>query len=322
MNKQHKFSWMVKPRGFIKLLGGEYELMQKAGGTVLFKFYLSAIAVVAIAGISFLSLLYAVELLFHKVIVEILLSLFLSSLFVLLFIFIVNTFTKDVRQRSLLNFSNVTRLVFVMFIGFIISKPIEVFFYRNVIEPHVEHHKTTLIKGHIDKIHQLFEDDLNKLFNSKRKYESINTSGDFNTDISQINEQIDILGQKKANLAAASVFRIEHGAYFIYRIKVISGNYAGSWLISLVVMALFLLPVFLIYSISADEEYFKRKHAQERKMVEKTYQAFTQKYSEIFLDRYGLQVDLYSKYEDPPFNTLLKKSPVCRSADDFHERFA
>lgn len=322
MSRHNKFSWMIKPRGFIKLLGGEYDLMQKAGGTVLFKFYLSSVIILIIAGISFISIVYAIELLFHIVIVEILLSLFLSSLFVLLFIFIVNTFTKDARQRKLLNFSNITRLGFVMFTGFIISKPIEAFLYRHTIEADIENHKVQLIKDHDLKINQLFAHDLGKLASEKSKYIDLNASEGFDADISQIDQQVALINQKKNDLAATSALRIENGAYFVYRIKVISGKYPGAWLISLIIVLLFLAPVFLIYSISSDEEYFKRKNAQEKKMVERAYKAFTQKYSEIFLAAYDLKLEFYSKYEDPPFNTLLKKPPVCKSTDDFHERYS
>jgi uncharacterized membrane protein len=318
MSRQNKFSWMVKPKGFIKLLGGEYDLMQKAGGTVLFKFYLSSVIILFIAFVSFVSIVYAIELLFHAIIVEVLLSTFLSLLFLLLFIFIVNTFTKDARQRKLLNLSNITRLGFVMFIGFIISKPIEAFLYRHTIETDIEQHKTQLIKEHTLKIDQLFAQDLLKLKMEKAKSTSLGLYG----DTLQISRQVALIDQKKKELAATSIFRIEHGAYFIYRIKVISGKYPGSWLISLVVVTLFLLPVFLIYSISADEEYFKRKNEQEKKMVERAYKAFTQKYAEIFLNTYGLKLEFYSKYEDPPFNTSPKKTPVSRSATDFHERYA
>ncbi len=318
MSRHNKFSWMVKPKGFIKLLGGEYELMQKAGGTVLFKFYLSSVIILLIAAISFASIAYAIELLFHVIIVEVLLSTFLSSLFVLLFIFIVNTFTKDARQRKLLNFSNITRLGFVMFIGFIISKPIEAFVYRYTIESDIEQHKAALVKDHTLKIDQLFANDLAKLMIAKARSASLGLY----TDTLQFHQQSALIDQKKKDLAATSAFRIEHGAYFIYRIKIICTKYPGCWLISLGIIALFLLPVYLIYSISSDEEYFKRKHAQEKKLVERAYKAFTQKYSEIFLQGYGLTLEFYSKYEDPPFNTILKKLPVCRSANDFHERYA
>jgi hypothetical protein len=312
---------MIKPRGFIKLVGGEYDLMQKAGGTVLFKFYLSSVIILLIACISFASIAYAIELLFHAVIIEIILSTFLSSLFVLLFIFIVNTFTKDARQRKLLNLSNVTRLGFVMFIGFIISKPIEAFVYRDSIRSDVETHKVQLIKEHGLKIDQLFTHDLAKLAAEKSKYKSLNRVSGFDADILHVDQEMAVIDDKKKELAATSALRIEQGAYFVYRIKVISGKYPGAWLISLFIVALFLTPVFLVYSISSDEAYFKRKNAQEKKMVETAYNAFTQKYSEIFRNRYNVKLEFYSKYEDPPFNTVIKKPPVCRSVNDFHERY-
>jgi len=321
MIRQDKFSWMIKPKGFIKLVGGEYDLMQKAGGTVLFKFYLASVVILLIACISFASIAYAIELLFHAVVVEIFLSTFLSLLFVLLFIFIVNTFTKDTRQRSLLNLSNITRLGFVIFIGFIISKPIEAFVYRNSIQPDIEEHKLQLVKTHALKIEQLFEYDLAKLEKKKNIYVALNISKGFDADILQINQQVALIGQKKRDLAATSAFRIEQGAYFIFRIKIICGKYPGAWIISLFIVALFLTPVYLIYSISSDEAYFLRKNAQEKRMVEMAYKAFTHKYSEIFQAKYDVQLDFYSRYEDAPFNTMLKIPPECKSANDFHERY-
>lgn len=321
MSRQNKFSWMIKPKGFIKLIGGEYDLMQKAGGTVLFKFYLSSVIIMLIACISFASIAYAIELLFHAPVVEILLSTFLSSLFVLLFIFIVNTFTKDARQRKLLNLSNITRLGFVMFIGFIISKPIEAFIYRDAIEADVEDHKVQLIKEHRLKIDQLFADDLNRLAVEKSKYIYLNGMNGFGADILQIDQQVTLIEQKKKDLTTTSAFRIAQGAYFIFRIKVISGKYPGAWIVSLGVVLLFLSPVFLIYSISSAEAYFLRKNAQEKRMIETSYKAFTHKYSEIFQTQYNVNLEFYSKYEDPPFNTILKKLPDCKSVNDFHERY-
>jgi hypothetical protein len=322
MSKSNQFSWMVKPRGFIKLLGGEYDLMQKAGGKTLLKFYASAVIILIIAVISFISIAYAIELLFHIIIVEIFLSLFLTALFVLLFIFIVNTFTKDERRRNLFNLSNITRLGFVMFIGLIISKPIEAFIYRNVISTEIENHKVELIKGHDARVDQLFQKDLTKLENEKARYTGLNVLGGFDGVISKIDNEITIINEKKKQLAATSASRIEQGAYFIYRIKVISTEYPMAWMVSLFVVLLFISPVFLIYSLSSDEEYFKRKNAQERKIIERAYAAFRQKYQDIFLTVHNQTLEFYSKYEDPPFNTVVRKQPACKNANDFHDRYA
>lgn len=318
MSRKREFSWMVKPRGFIKLLGGEYELMQKAGGTVLFKFYLSSVIILLISIISFASIAYAIELLFHVILVEILLSSFLSLLFLVLFILIVNTFTKDARQRRFLNFSNITRVGFVVFIGFIISKPIEVFIFSNRTQPAIEDYQAALEKVHALKIDQLFASDLSKLEAERSK----NVRLGLVAEILRIDQQVALIQQKKKELAAVSAFRIQQGAYFIYRIQVISRKYPGGWLITLAVVTLFLLPVYLIYSISSDEEYFKRKNAEEKRMVERAYHAFSSKYSELFLSQYGLQLQFYSKYEDPPFNTVLKSKPISKSTNDFHQRYA
>ena len=87
--------WMVSPKNFIGLIGAEYELMHQSGESVLKKFYFAAILILSIMIISFLSIFYAVELLTHIVLVEIILSTFLSILFALIYIFLINTFSKE-----------------------------------------------------------------------------------------------------------------------------------------------------------------------------------------------------------------------------------
>lgn len=321
MSRHNKFSWMIKPKGFIKLVGGEYDLMHKAGGTVLFKFYLSSVIIILIACISFASIAYAIEMLFHSFVVEILLSTFLSLLFVLLFIFIVNTFTKEARQRKFLNPSNVTRLGFVMFIGFIISQPIQAFLFHDATEAIIQEHKAQTIQLHNLKIDQLFAYDLDKLAHEKAKYLALNRNRGFESEISQVDQQVALIEKKKKCLTSTSAFRIEQGAFFIFRIKAIATRYPAAWMVSLFIVLLFLAPVYLIYSISSDEAYYLKKSAQEKKMIEVAYKAFTQKYSEIFHKRYDVGLEFYSKFEDPPFNTRLKQPPVCKTADDFHERY-
>src|SRR4051812_39867934 len=86
-----KFTGLKK---LVSLLGADFDIMNRAGTGVQTKFYFSAIIIISIFVTSCFSIGYAVDLLFHSLIIEIALSLFLSSLFVCIYIFLLHTFAK------------------------------------------------------------------------------------------------------------------------------------------------------------------------------------------------------------------------------------
>ncbi|RFM26559.1 hypothetical protein [Deminuibacter soli] len=75
---QHNRSWMFSPESFVRLLGAEYSLMRSAG--VLQRFYISSLLIVAIMLLTWLSVRYAIDLLFHAIIIEIALAIFFCLL--------------------------------------------------------------------------------------------------------------------------------------------------------------------------------------------------------------------------------------------------
>jgi hypothetical protein len=319
--QQGRSSWMIKPKSFIKLVGADYELMRNAGGSVLFKFYISSFVICLIVLVAFFSVRYAVELLFHIRAMEIFLSLFLSLLFLLMYVFLINTFTKDVRHRNVFNASNAVRVSFVVFMGFMLSKPLEIYVYENKLDNDVALYEQKLGEEHSSKIHRLFDSDVSVLRQQLNKYGALNTGNAFALDIRAVNKRIDSINTKQQKLIQTSWEKIRNGAYFIYRIKMVTHQYPLSWLICLAVILLFILPGFIIYSISKDETYFKMKKELETKIIRIAYGDFTFKYRWLFRGKYGLDVEFYSKYEDPPFNTKLKKEGTYQSSNDFHNKY-
>jgi hypothetical protein len=321
MSGEKAFSWMIRPKGFTRLLGAEYELMRKAGPKVVMKYYISSITIVAIALISFLSVRYAIELLFHVVIVEILLSLFLSLLLSVMYIFLINTFTKDVRTRNILNVPNVVRTGFVVFMAFIISKPLQIYFYKNKISNDLVEYRQKLNTEHSKKIDALFDRDIDKLKISKARYERLNKDSAFQSEIQQFSSGIAGLEIRKQELKEASELKISKGAFFIYRIQKVSRRYPLSWLICLSVIVLFLLPGYLIYTICKEDDYFKLKDEQDKSIIQNAYAAFVDKYVLLFKEKHQLEVTFYTPFEDAPFNTTLKKDHKYQSSKDFHNKY-
>ena len=333
MTRRNRFTWMVSPKSFISLLGAEYELMRQAGGTVLLRFYLASVTILAIAVISFLSVAYAIELLFHSVLVELFLSVFLSLLFLVMYIFLINTFTKQsfvkgdhtpetLKAKKHWNLSNLSRIGFVVFMGFILSKPVEIFCFRKLLEEDLIHYKEQMIQVHAAKVNTLFARDEKKLTGDKQRYAALDRDSLFKKDIERLTMALDSVGEKKMTLIATANDRIEKSSFFIFRVRQTTSNYWASWIICLLLIALYLLPGYLIYSISRDDEYFRMKSSKERAKVEKAFQAFAEKYAMTFREKFGHTTRYYSVYLDPPFNTVRKPDLQYKPSEDFFSKYA
>jgi hypothetical protein len=321
MTQERLSAWMIKPRSFVRLLGAEYDLMKKAGGYVLLKFYVSSFVICLIAIISFLSVCYATELLFHSRIVEIALSLFLSLLFFLMYIFLINTFAKDRQETRLLNFSNVTRTAFVVFMGFVLSKPIEIWVYKEQLKAEVALVRENLVKDHSRKISQSYGQEINKHNKRIKDLEAINVNGTSNREIDSIRIFITEIEANMRRLKSISRERIGNGSFFVYRVQSVSANHPWSWGICLLVLIVFLIPGYIIYSTSRTDNYFKLRKERDDRIISISYSNFLSTYSLLFKRKYGLNVEFYSKYDDPPFNRILKKDSEFSASTKFHDKY-
>ncbi len=339
----HGFSLMILPKRFISLLGAEYELMRKAGGKVLSKFYLASLGIFIISIITFLSVRYAIELLFHITIVEIVLSVFISALFLILYIFLINTFSKKkpiekveltpelnqtepvkntwYKQKGLWTLTNISRTGFILFMAFILSKPIEIFFLRNILNDKVEVYKKGLIQEHTKKIEELFAEEEVKLKNEIASKELLNAYHATDAEILRLTQSLDSIQLKKKVLINNAESRINLNSFFIYRTRLSVSKFPLSWLIWAIVTVIFLFPGYLIYSIGHEEEYYRLKSAMENNMILHAWSLFNEQYTDLFKRKYGYETSFFSLYEDPPFNTKRKSTPSHLQTDDFFSKY-
>ncbi|MCD2424823.1 DUF4407 domain-containing protein [Niabella pedocola] len=314
-----------KPRGFasqrslVKLLGAEQDLMRSAG--ILKRFYAATLLIIAILLLTCVSIFYAIELLFHSVAVETMLAIFFSLLFICIYIFLLNTFSKEDRKhKKKLNFSDIIRIGFIAFMGFLIAQPLIILLYATRLSTDVAHYKQQLLNTHTTRISGLTEKETKKLltryhYYNQQKQQSGTTI--YDDQMARIDRSLQAMQIKTQALESTAACTIAANSFFLYRIKRVNGSYPLSRLLVIIIVLLFILPGLLIYVISGDHHYYQQKKAFERKLVTDAYQAFTMHYKKLW-DR---SVTIFSRYIDPPFNTIRKKPPVAGNTNDFVQKY-
>lgn len=330
--EKDRYTWLIKRKSFVQLIGAEYHLLKKSGSNCVWKFYTAAVIIVLILLLTFCSIFYATDMLFHIFQAELMLAGFISFLFVLIYIFLLNTFSKQVRtdkkQEGVwwkrIRLSNIVRIGFVIFIAFLVSKPVEIFVFRERLEPNVESYKSNMFTSYREKIESLTNTDVQKIKHSLAFYQtqfSKYPSSAINDQIKNLTAQLAEIQTNQINNFEVAKQRIEESDFVLYRIQTVS-HYAFSWLICLAIILLFLIPGLLIYSISTNDTYYKIKQDWEKRLIYEKYSAFCKWYTDIFKNNFNIDRSCYSIFEDPPFNEKRKSQPSFQTQDIFIKKFS
>jgi len=300
-------------RSIVSLIGIDYPILEKSELDNFIKFLIAGSLVIGILIISFCSVFYAFDLMFDMWHAEFLLSSFFSLMFFTIYIFLIQTFSKEIFPTAykfkFFNLSNLSRIGFVLMIGFLIAQPIKIFLYRHQLSIDLQQYKTKLYQEFSRENSSLYSSDIIKLRNEKNNYLSMAKSKTLDSEIDKIDEAIFKINHhiNLANILANE--KISNSNFFIKRIE-LANKYPGTILVVISILALFFTPILLIYSISGTSEYYKLKKDNDKKLVLSEYFLFKQKYAQLFKKGYGMaNINFYEPFSDPPFNTIKKTEP-------------
>lgn len=308
-------------RSIVSLIGIDYPILEQSELDNLPKFYLASFLVLCILWISFLSVFYAFDLMFDMWHAELLLSSFFSLMFFTIYIFLIQTFSKEVfpttSKVKFFNLSNLSRVGFVLMIGFLIAQPVKIFLLKTQLDADIETYKTQLYQDFCKVNQQLYFNDINKLLSDKNRYQAMPYSQTLVAEIAKIDTALYLIDQRiaMANLKAKN--NISGSNFFIKRIA-FAGKYFTAKIVVFLIVVLFFAPIVLIYSISGTSRYYSLKKKNDKNLVLKEYALFKARYSLLFERKYQLQnIVFYEPFLDPPFNTVRKPQPNYLSQADF-----
>lgn len=307
------------PLLLVKLAGGDYRLLLRSGKIVTRKFFQASVCLLTVLFLTIFSVFYGTDLLFHIWQVELLLALFMSALFGCIYLFLMVTLSKSTRQGRLFNLANCVRMGFIVFMAFLISKPVEVFFFSPVLDNKVTAYKASLLSQYENRIDSLRAADRSaaiQAIHALEKQITLYPDKAARQDLGNFQHQLLSIEKERTGYVELAAKRIYRSDFLLYRIQQLSRN-PWAWMICLLIVVLFLLPGYLIYSIPLADPYYQLKDEAENTIVREEYENFREQYKEQFKDSWGLIVEPYTCFEDPPFNTIRIQKPPALSNDDF-----
>jgi hypothetical protein len=309
-------------KAIVSFIGIDYYLLRQSGEDNVDKFYVCGLLVMVIFLISFCSVYYAFDLMFHQWYAEVLLATFFSLTFLTIYLLLIQTFSKEGLpagyKTSFFTTSNIARICFVVMISFLIAQPVRIYLMRERLDTDITRYRADLYADFAKKNANLYRGDLLKLNQRANVFGHLNSGGVANGLKLNNAREIAAIRQRIVEDNAVAYGKIASSDFFLKRIAFVK-RYPVSWLICLGVMIIFGLPVLLIYSISGDSRYYTAKKNFDHNFIQSHYELFKRDYERTFLTRYQHQTRFYENYADAPFNWIRQTEPVHGSKADFRK---
>lgn len=294
-----------------KISGGDYFVIKVCDLNIQKKFAFVGGIVVLISILCFVSAYYTLSVIFNNFLLSIPIGLFFSWMITNIYIVLLTTLQKNLLPHNQTKgsklFSLTIRIAFIVFIATLISKPIEVVFFKRDIRNEIEALKSKIIQNYLAKSNKHYHKEETRVLNELKSIQEIQKMGfdmseSINTQYSILNQ---ILAEKKERINNME-FICRHSNYFLEEMKVLSTsrNYFYSWIVTILIIIIFLLPAILKYYISETSSYYARKAKIEKDIIEEHYNKTKIIFTELLYAVRGKNIHIEEKYSDPPFNTI------------------
>lgn len=290
--------------------GDDYSIISQSDKSIQKRFMAIGGFVTVIFAMCFVSCYYTFTKLFQNYFIGIPIGIFFSYMItniylLLLFTLSKNSFPCNTNKTAQL-FSISIRVIFICFIAITVSKPIETILFSMPLESEIETYKQEqIIKYSISTAKYYDAETKNlRLIIEKQKYLYSNAA------ISQINNYEKLLKKKelqKDELIASMVQLVSNSNYYIQSIVILNSRYRTCWLITFIIMFIFLFPAYLKNFLGEQSFYYEKKRTIENRLVKEEYASFKARYNLLFQEHLNRNIQFSEPFIDAPFNTIRKR---------------
>ena len=296
-----------------KISGGDYNIIAVCEKSIQTKFAYIGSVVMFISFLCFVSAYYTLSLLFNSFLFSIPIALFFSWMVANIYLVLLTTLQKNllphIASPNSAIFSLIVRVIFLVLIAILISKPIEVLILKGVIHRDLVSKKEADYLKFSDITKKYYDEEI-RIYNSRiNEINSLRTlQNNVDSQIHDYKKTISDLDEKKTITIYKMRLLIDESPYFIEKVKIINNNkkYSYAWIITMINIFIFLFPAILKYYISASSSYYERKAKIEKDFILTNYEAFKKKYTEILFNITNKNLYFEEKFIDSPFNTVMK----------------
>lgn len=305
------------------LSGDDRSIIRQCSKKTQNRFALIGALVACVIVVSFISVTGAFIHFFDFILFDIAIgacfALMMANIYILLLYTLSKNLLPHISSKGARWISISLRIAFIAVFAMIVSKPLELLLFSPLLENDIEIHKQNEYKSGEAVINSLYD----RSFNELERLIQLGDASAASILATKKTERVETLLQLQK--------QIESSDYYLQQIRILNSKYLFTWLFTLIMIVLFLAPVYFKYLMEEENEFYQKKKKIEAQIVLDEYASFKARYkafwkgffqdlevrppgknekmnvvlAEIIQKNYEFEV----VFADPPFNTIRKKDP-------------
>ncbi len=296
-----KFIWILS--------GDDFNIIAKCIKPTRSRFTIIGGLVAVIFSLCFMSFYFAFTKLFQNYSIGILVGLFFGWMITNIYLLLLYTLSKNAfpnaTNHSSRYFSIFVRLILIVFIALIVSKPIESIIFSKIINKEIKVFKKEKLLLYNQLTEKYYSDKI-KVIKEISENENIKYNPNYINLIEEYKNQIILKEKQKIELISSMERVVNSSNYYVQGISILNIKYPICWFITAVIVLIFIFPAYLKIFIKEDTIFYKTKNYIENRLVKYEYELFKEKYNQQFKKHFNQDLHYSESHLDPPFNTIRK----------------
>ena len=282
----------------------------KSGNNILLAFAGLILFVLSLAAFGFYYAIYnTTESLILGIIVAAFFTLLILNIYRLVFSISEGELTKYDKFWDVSKF--VLKRGFILIaLSLFISKSLEVYIFKDQLKFHVNNYKNGLKRDFnrtleigLLKDRQSIDEEYERRIYDDKIFDKFLAENVKKYALERDRKLIEI--QKKVDLENSVIQqKINASNFFITKIKLLFTHIPESWLLTLIIISIFLSPFYVFLLTPLFTEYDTACASASRQIIIDEYNSFKEMYPIFMMKSMGHELNFEEKWEDPPFNTI------------------
>tara|TARA_R110002020_G_scaffold312101_1_gene527573 strand:- start:3577 stop:4563 length:987 start_codon:yes stop_codon:yes gene_type:complete len=312
----NKFWWFA---------GEDPYILSQCSKRLRIKFSIIGILVILISSISAISIAFGIEQILNSTAADIVIGIYFALFVFILYLFVLYTLSRNVLPSKDINWtgkiiSYSLRIGFLIMLGILVAQPLNYLLFKKAIDNELVAFKNDEVQEYSQKLNLKYAEELKKIRPSLKSKNLIIKEIEKNNRLKNRELRGLILSQKERNYFIRKIL-IQNTLFYFSKNNLPEINKTLvllSWLVTIILVAIFITPVFLKIFISVSSEYYHIKKRMQTTLIDQHYRSFRKKYEALLREKYPeAALSFPLSYLDPPYNTIPKSDPEILGQDAF-----
>lgn len=238
----------------------------------------------------------------NNMFISIVLSFFFTFIIINLYrLIIVTSSPKNIKIKKE-NYKDlighyIVKLILLLMIFFIISKPIETQIFKNKVSLHLDEYKENLIDNFRFELESRSNYQISQL-NFEKEAKLI--------DSFIYNEKINFIKEKDNNRLKKLESSIGNSKFFFKQISLVNSRVPESYLIAIIILLIVFYPLYLILTDENFNIYFTIERDVNIGIIKNSWLKYKKEQEKLFFEKTGKKLVRQNLYQDPPFNRIKR----------------